>query len=37
MWLKLVITTFYVYKEKLLHNFSKTLKKCFASIDSTTV
>ena len=26
MYLKLAVTTFYIYKEKLLNNFSKILK-----------
>ena len=33
MSLKLAVTTFYIYKEKLLKNFSKILKKYFAAID----
>ena len=33
MKLKLAVTTFYIYKDKLLNNFSKILKKYFAAID----
>ena len=35
--LKLPLTTFYIYKEKLFNNFGKILKKCFAAIDGTTI
>ena len=31
MQLKLAATTFYIYKEKLLNDFSKILKKIFCS------
>ena len=38
MKLKLAATTFYIYKEKLLNDFSKILlKKSFAVIDKTTI
>ena len=36
MWLKLAVTTFYIYKEKLLNNFSKFPKKYFSAIDRAT-
>ena len=29
---KLAVSTFYIYKETLLNNFSKILKKCFEAI-----
>ena len=37
MKLKVAVTTFYIYKEKLLNNFSKILKKYFAAIDRTAI
>ena len=36
MRLKLAVTTFGIYKEKLLSYFSKIIKKKFAAIDRTT-
>ena len=35
--LKLAVSTFYIYKEKLLNNFSKILEKYFAAIDRTSI
>ena len=36
MWLKLAVTTFYIYKGKLRNNFSNFPKKYFSGIDRTT-
>ena len=37
MKLKLAVTTFYIYEEKLLNNFSEILKIYFAAIYRTTI
>ena len=37
MELKLAVTTFYIYEEELLNNFSEILKIYFAAIDRTTI
>ena len=37
IYLKLAVTTFHIYKEKLLNSFSKILLKYFAAIDRATI
>ena len=37
MELKLAVTTFYIYEEKLLNNFSKILKRYFGAIGRTII